>query len=89
MRLPLGWSASGLLLNRELKLSGVNRQDFDPAEVGKKWWDLTSFGFLIVSDEHSRDDELPDEQLNSSVTKRNQNLVIATCQLRTIKFIPI
>ena len=47
VKLPLGWTFSGPLLKRDLKVCKAscqvtNLEDLELAEVVKKWWDMNS-----------------------------------------------
>ena len=72
VRLPLGWTVSGPLPTREIKLNGsicqlASQEDIDQAEVVKKWWDLESYGTLMIADRRIKDNKFASEQLKPSV----------------------
>ena len=71
VRLPLGWTISGPVPVNELRLSAAchvaNEDDLQLAEVVKKWWDMESYGTLMVADKRTKEDKLASEILNSTI----------------------
>ena len=56
VKLPLGWTVSGPLPKRDLKVCDAscklpNLEDLELAEDVKKWWDMESYGTLIVANQ--------------------------------------
>ena len=55
----------------ELRLSAAchvaNADDLQLAEVVKKWWDMESYGTLMVADKRTKEDKLASEILNSTI----------------------
>ena len=72
VKLPLGCTVSGPLLKRDPKMCDASCQlaspeDLELAEIVKNWWDMESYGILIVADQRSKKDKIVDKILNSTV----------------------
>ena len=69
--MPLGWTISGPVPVSELRLSAAchvsNEDDVKLAEVVKNWWDIESYGTLVVADKRTKEDKLASEILNSTI----------------------
>ena len=45
----------------------VNEDDVKLAEVVKKWWDMESYGTLMIADKRTKEDKLASEILNATI----------------------
>ena len=71
VNLPLGWTINGPVPVNELRLRAAchvsNEDDVKLAEVVKKWWDMESYGKLVVADKRTKEHKLASDILNSTI----------------------
>ena len=71
VKTPLGWTFSGPVPVSELRFNAAchiaNEDDVKLAEVVKKWWDMESYGTLMVADKRTKEDKLASEILNATI----------------------